>query len=245
MRTEPRYARAAGLTHGSRNGPRDRTTDRGAVRDRAAARLTSSCTARATPVGWSRPTLREPAIGWSRFSTPRPVPDSSCTAFPCIVPQTGRIERGRPTLDVVVAVHNYGVDMVALLAEIGGLGFRRTLNMIHFHNLFPEGQPFRFWLAPRTFYREREREIEAARSLLGDATSRRWFDYVLAFRLTGDYGRLPSPSATDQYFPADLPRWKSPMRYRRLRRIRRRHDRGAGSCRLSIRRDRRFRARSR
>jgi FkbM family methyltransferase len=115
--------------------------------------------------------------------------------------------------DVVVAIHNYGVEMVGLLAQIRGLGFRRTLNMVHFHNLFPDGQPFRFWLTSRAFYRGREREIEAAASLLGDATSRRWFNDVLAFRLTGDYGRLPVPSPADQYFPGDLPRWKNPMRF--------------------------------
>jgi FkbM family methyltransferase len=115
--------------------------------------------------------------------------------------------------DVVVAIHNYGVDMVPLLAEISRLGFRRALNMVHFHNLFPEGQPFRFWLAPRTFYRDRGREITEALSLLGDPSSRRWFASVLAFRLTGDYGRLPAPRPADQYFPADLPRWQSPMRY--------------------------------
>ncbi len=116
-------------------------------------------------------------------------------------------------LDVVVAVHNYGVDMVGLLAEIRGLGFRRVLNMIHFHNLFPDGQPFRFWLTSRAFYRGREREIETAASLLGDAASHRWFNDVLAFRLTGDYGRLPAPSPVDQYFPGDLPRWRNPMRF--------------------------------
>jgi FkbM family methyltransferase len=116
-------------------------------------------------------------------------------------------------VDVVVAVHNYGVDMAELLAEIRGLGFRRTLNMIHFHNLFPDEQPFRFWLTSRSFYRGREREIDAAAALLGDATSRRWFDAVLGFRLSGDYGRLPAPSPGDQYFPADLPRWTNPVRF--------------------------------
>ena len=121
--------------------------------------------------------------------------------------------RRAPEFDVVVAVHNYAVEMVALQAQIRGLGFRRTLNMIHFHNLFPVGQPFRFWLAPRALYRGHEHEIDGALSALGDATSRRWFRDVLMFRLTGDYGLLPAPSPADQYFPADLPRWKSPMRF--------------------------------
>jgi FkbM family methyltransferase len=84
--------------------------------------------------------------------------------------------------------------------------------MIHFHNLFPDGQPFRYWLTSRSFYRGREREIEAAASLLGDATSRRWFNDVLAFRLSADYAQLCAPSRKDQYRPVDLPRWKNPIR---------------------------------
>ncbi|MEO8303024.1 MAG: FkbM family methyltransferase [Betaproteobacteria bacterium] len=116
-------------------------------------------------------------------------------------------------LDVVVAVHNYAVDMVLLIAQVRGLGFRRVLNMVDFHNHFPDGQPYRFWLTARIFYRGREREIEAAMALLGDATSRRWFSDVLAFRLSGDYSRLPAPCTADQYFPASLPRWSNPIRF--------------------------------
>jgi len=100
-----------------------------------------------------------------------------------------------------------------LQARVGKLGFRRTLNMIHFHNLFPRGQPFRYWLTDRGFYHGREGEIEAAASLLGDETSRRWFNEVLAFRLTGDYSRLPASTPAEQYIPSDLPRWRDPMRF--------------------------------
>jgi FkbM family methyltransferase len=120
---------------------------------------------------------------------------------------------GRADCDVLVAVHNFGVDMAGLQAQVGRLGFRRTLNMVHFHNLFPRGQPFRYWLTDRSYYRGREGEIEAAASLLGDETSRRWFKEVLALRLTGDYARLPPPKPAEQYFPADLPRWTEPMRF--------------------------------
>ena len=115
-------------------------------------------------------------------------------------------------MDVVVAIHNFEVDMVEALAQVRRLEFRRTLNMIDFHNLFPNWQPFRYWLAPRVFYCGHEREIEEAFLLLGDETSRLWYREVLAFRLSGDYSRLPSPSLEDQYVPRDLPRWKNPMR---------------------------------
>jgi len=117
------------------------------------------------------------------------------------------------TCDVLVAIHNYGVEMTSLQERVGKLGFRRTLNMVHFHNLFPRDQPFRYWLTDRGFYHGREGEIEAAASLLGDETSRRWFNEVLAFRLTGDYSRLPASTPAEQYIPSDLPRWRDPMRF--------------------------------
>jgi len=139
-------------------------------------------------------------------------PEQQVQGIPVRRPADWRDRQQAHEIDVVAAVHNYSVDMVELLAQVQSLGFRRTLNMIQFHNLFPDGQPFRFWLASRAFYRGREPEIEAVASLLGDATSRRWFNDVLAFRLSGEYGRLPTPSRKDQYRPADLPRWANPIR---------------------------------
>lgn len=112
-----------------------------------------------------------------------------------------------PGIDCLIALHNHYVD----LADVRVTGFRRTLNMVDFYNLFPD-QPWRYWIAPRSFYREHEDEIERARAMLGDDLSREWFDTVLAFRLTGDYSHLLRPT-DDQYFPAGLPRWPSPMRY--------------------------------
>jgi len=139
--------------------------------------------------------------------------DQRIDGIPVLRPGDWRARGQSADIDVLVAVHNYGVEMVGLQAEVGKLGFRRTLNMVHFQNLFPQGQPFRYWLTDRVFYRGREREIETAASLMGDATSRRWFNDVLTFRLTGDYARLPAPSPADQYFPGDLPRWTNPMRF--------------------------------
>lgn len=115
--------------------------------------------------------------------------------------------------DAVVAIHNRDTDMVTAIADVKRIGFRRVLNMVDFHNLFPEGQPFRYWLAPRSFYRPFIAEIERLRSTLADDVSRQWLDSVLAFRMSGDYGLLPTPSFKDQYCPAGIPRWYNPMRF--------------------------------
>jgi FkbM family methyltransferase len=105
------------------------------------------------------------------------------------------------------------VDTLAVLQDVRSLGFRRALSMVDIHNLYPEDQPFRFWLAPRAFYRGKEQQILAARALLGDDTSRDCFDRVVSFRVTGDYAMLPPPRPAEQYCPADLPQWSNPLRF--------------------------------
>lgn len=139
-------------------------------------------------------------------------PDQRIEGIPVVRPDDWS-PRGHGDCDVLVAVHNYGVEMTSLQDRVAKLGFRRTLNMVHFHNLLPRDQPFRYWLTDRSFYRGREGEIESAASLLGDETSRDWFHKVLAFRLTGDYALLPAPRPAEQYVPADLPGWTDPMRF--------------------------------
>ena len=116
-------------------------------------------------------------------------------------------------LDAVVAIHNRDTDMVTAIADVKRLGFRRVLNMVDFHNLFPEGQPFRYWLAPRSFYLPFVPEIDRLWSVLADDFSRSWLDCALAFRMSGDYGLLPTPSFNDQYCPVGMPRWHEPMRF--------------------------------
>lgn len=114
---------------------------------------------------------------------------------------------------IIVAIHNYAVDMVPLLADIRAMGFRRVVNIVEFYNLFAGGLPHHYWLAPRSFYAPFLSDIEALSGILADSASRNWLEAVLLFRLSGDYGRLPPPQFGDQYRPADLPRWQEPLRF--------------------------------
>jgi FkbM family methyltransferase len=93
------------------------------------------------------------------------------------------------------------------------MGFARVVNMVEYQNLFPDDRTFRYWLAPRAFYQPFSREIEQLSASLADDISRAWLDAILAFRLSGNYARLPAASPADQYAPGDLPRWPNPMRF--------------------------------
>jgi FkbM family methyltransferase len=114
--------------------------------------------------------------------------------------------------DAVVAIHNPGVDLARLAPEVEALGFRRVVLPVELHQVFADALTPDFFLAPPARYRGRLDEIEQARRLLADETSRNWFDRALEFRLGGDYSVLPQPSPSDQYRPADLERWREPLR---------------------------------
>jgi FkbM family methyltransferase len=122
-------------------------------------------------------------------------------------------ERGDPgKFTIVVAVHNPGADLAQLSREAAAYGARRVVLPVELHQIFSERLAADFFLGPPTSYAARAAEIAAARGLLADDISRIWFDRALEFRLGGDYGVLPAPSPADQYRPADLPRWREPLR---------------------------------
>jgi FkbM family methyltransferase len=114
--------------------------------------------------------------------------------------------------DVVLAIHNPGVDLGPLGREIAALGFRRLVQPVELHQLFGDRLAPDYFLAPAGYYRQHLGDIQRARGLFADPMSQAWFERALEFRLGGDYGLLPPPSPGDQYQPADLPRWKEPMR---------------------------------
>jgi len=118
--------------------------------------------------------------------------------------------RGRAV--VILAIHNYEVDMAALIGRLSGLGYPRTVSMIDLYDHFAEELGTRYWLTRRTFYQSRAPVIGSAYNLLADETSRSLFSAILGFRIAGDYSSLPEPDREHQYAPADIPGWIIPLR---------------------------------
>ena len=71
----------------------------------------------------------------------------------------------------------------------------------------------RFWLTSRVYYASLEPIISAAFNLWADETSKVLYATIINFRLTGDYTVLPAQDREHQYFPPDLPAWKTPLRF--------------------------------
>jgi len=139
-------------------------------------------------------------------------PGQCCHGIPVHTPEDWLLRKGGLDYCVVVAIHNYSVDMPPLLEKIQRLGFCNLMNIVEFYNHFPGALPNHYWLASRSYYEPFGGEIEALSRLFTDSTSQHWLNSVLEFRLSGNYQALPPPQFGDQYRPDDLPRWPERLR---------------------------------
>lgn len=113
---------------------------------------------------------------------------------------------------VVIGLFNNYVNVADVVRDLKQLGYGRVVSLVEFVRLFPQDQPFRYWLVDPRYYEENAEKIARLRDRLADHASRELLDQIVAFRTTGDYLKLPEPSA-QQYFPADMPGWPQPLRF--------------------------------
>jgi FkbM family methyltransferase len=118
----------------------------------------------------------------------------------------------RHTATVVISIFNAFVDVPALQRRLTALGWGRVVGFTDFFEAFATELGDRYWLTTRGYYSKHGEQLAAARALLADEKSREVFDAIMRFRLSGDYGVLPPPELSDQYFPHGLPAWSPRLR---------------------------------
>lgn len=113
----------------------------------------------------------------------------------------------------LIALHNHYVDIKAIHQELVAAGAARVVTPIHLPEFInhPRTRPG-YWLDPDFDYAAHAAGFARARALLADDRSRELFDAILRYRQSGDVMDCPSPSADDEYVPADLPRFAEPLR---------------------------------
>lgn len=113
----------------------------------------------------------------------------------------------------LVALHNHYVDLHEVHRGLMAAGAARVLSPVHLPKLVaePRTQPG-YWLDFGFDYDAHEEALAGARALLADETSRDLFDALVRYRRGGDIADCPVPSQTDEYVPADLPRFAGPLR---------------------------------
>lgn len=113
---------------------------------------------------------------------------------------------------VVIGVFNAYVNVAEIFDDLEALGFGRVISLVEFVRYFPDDQPFRYWLVNPTFLERHANHIASFRAALADETSQQLLDRIVEFRTHGDPRCLP-PIDEQQYFPSDLPRWPSALRF--------------------------------
>ena len=93
------------------------------------------------------------------------------------------------------------------------LGTRRVIAPIELYDFFGDALAVRYWLTKRDYYLSFKTQIEEVNSIWSDDVSRELYESIIEFRMTGDYSILPKPDLTHQYFPQDIPAWKTPLRF--------------------------------
>jgi len=112
---------------------------------------------------------------------------------------------------LLLGLHNPGVDIGAVRAELRALGFAHVVLLQELIDRFPERA--HFWLAPAVQSLSDEDGIRAAHAGLADEASRALFTALLDQRLNGVADGLPPPDPVHAYLPPDLPAPAGPIRF--------------------------------
>lgn len=114
---------------------------------------------------------------------------------------------------VLIGLHNHYVDLNQLHSDLIAAGAERVMTPLHLREFIsrPRTQPG-YWLDFGFDYDAHQSRIDGLRALLADERSRELLDQVVRYRRTGDLEHCPVPSLDDEYTPADLPRYASPLR---------------------------------
>ena len=114
---------------------------------------------------------------------------------------------------VILAVFNFAVDSSAIAEQLAAAGFARVISVPELHETFGERLPCGFWLERKEWFRARQRELLECLAWWADDRSRSLFIELVQFRLSHDPQLLRTPDRDGQYFPADLPPFREPLRF--------------------------------
>jgi FkbM family methyltransferase len=132
--------------------------------------------------------------------------------LPCYSPDDSRAnDLFRTGSVVVLGVFNFAVSIHQLMKDLKKRGAQKLVTPLDLYEAFPQDLSSHFWLAPRSFYRERMDEAHKVNELWADDESRDCYLRILRLRIDHDWNALDSPDRADQYFPASLPRWREPL----------------------------------
>jgi FkbM family methyltransferase len=131
--------------------------------------------------------------------------------LPCFAPDSAEA-RAYLQYPVILGVYNCTADVGEIEHQLRELGFAQIISYYEFFEIFPQEVNSKYWLAPRSFYQNKQAELSATLALLNDEKSRAIFLEIISLRTTFDLQWLRQPDRLRQYAPLDLPTPQQPMR---------------------------------
>ena len=114
---------------------------------------------------------------------------------------------------VLLGLHNHYVDVKALDRDLRAAGAADVLTPINLPDLIGDTRSAAgYWLDRSFDYASHADDFARLRALLEDETSKALLDAILLYRRSGRLADCPPASLTDEYTPADLPRYAGPLR---------------------------------
>lgn len=128
-----------------------------------------------------------------------------------------RLEDFRPTdpgrWTCLIALHNHYIDIAEIAAQLEGLKLGAVVGLARLGQWLEKPRLAQgYWLDFDFDYGAHQGAIREAEALLADDRSRALFRQIIGFRSSGRLADCPPPSLQDEYTPADLPRYRGPLR---------------------------------
>lgn len=134
-------------------------------------------------------------------------------AIPCRSPEEDLSDWVKMGAIVLIGLHNYQVNPLAVRSELYARGFRRVLLPVEYYHRVEGPMGVRYWLGNQGIYRKHLAEFDKVFSLLADDKSKSILLSTLAYRALGDADAHPWAEPDQAYFPEDIPRWSEPLNW--------------------------------
>jgi FkbM family methyltransferase len=119
----------------------------------------------------------------------------------------------RAQITAVVAVFNRDADVGEIDSLLRSLGYGRVVGVVELHDLLGPEWADDYWMAARDHSARHADDVLEGMHRLADPSSRRLYERIIAYRTRGDAADAPVPMGGPQYFPPDVPRRRTPLRY--------------------------------
>lgn len=116
-------------------------------------------------------------------------------------------------ISVVIAIHNRSAEIPPIIHKLNACGYVRIVTLVELYDYFGKELGNRYWLTSRSYYQSPDKVITDGLSVWSDAASRSLYASILNFRFTENYSILSHPDTEHQYFPLDISKWKTPLRF--------------------------------